>query len=90
MVDNLPAFPDEIPEPGWIELRIGLSGGMVTIRATPAGWDCVIWGNADPALIRSWHSACWAIAAAGQGRVSLEGGESFSAEEFRARAFDAP
>ena len=89
MIDNLPAFPDEIPEPGWRELRIGLSGGMVTVRATPAGWDCVIWGNADPLLARSWDIACWAIAAAGQGRVSFESGESLSAEEFRTRTFDS-
>ncbi len=90
MIDDLPAFPDEIPEPGWSELRIGLSGGMVTIRATAAGWGCVIWGNADPALARSWDATCWAIAAAGQGRVTLEDGDSLSAEQFRTRAFDDP
>ena len=90
MIDNLPAFPDEIPEAGWRELRIGLSGGMVTIRASSAGWDCVIWGNADPLLTRSWDTTCWAIATAGQGRVMLEDGNSLTAEEFRTRAFDAP
>ena len=69
MIDDLPAFPDEIPEPGWRELRISLSGGMVTLRAAPTGWACVIWGNGDPALLRSWDICCRAIAAAGNGTI---------------------
>ena len=28
MIDGLPAFPDEVPEPGWKELRIGFASGM--------------------------------------------------------------
>ena len=88
MIDDLPAFPDEIPEPGWRELLIGLSGGMVTIRATHSGWDCMIWGNADSALARSWDFACWAIATAGQGRVALGDGESLAAGEFRTRSLE--
>ncbi len=83
MIDNLPAFPEEIPELGWRELRISLSGGMVTIRCTPDSWDCVIWGTGEPALMRSWNLACWAIATAGQGSIQLENGTSVSADEFR-------
>ena len=83
MIDNLPAFPDEVPEPGWRELRISLSGGMVTIRTTPLGWDCVIWGTGEPGLMRSWNSACWAIATAGHATIRLEDGTTVSADEFR-------
>lgn len=25
MIDGLPAFPDEAPEPGWRELRVGVA-----------------------------------------------------------------
>ena len=83
MIDNLPAFPDEIPEPGWKELRISLSGGMVTIRTASAGWECSIWGNADAPLIRSWNLTCFVLASVGQGTVELENGTSVSASEFR-------
>jgi hypothetical protein len=72
MIDDLPAFPDEIPEAGWRELRISLAGGMVTLRAEPAGWSCVIWGNADAALVRSRDLFCRAIASAGGGQISQD------------------
>ena len=89
MIDNLPAFPDEIPEPGWFELRVSLAGGMVTLRTAATGWLVSIWGNADAGLLRSWSVACWAIAAAGQGSVILEDGTPKSAEEFRLASPDA-
>jgi hypothetical protein len=50
MIDNLPAFPDEIPEPGWTDLRFGTPAGMVTLRRTTTGYQLVIWGNADTPL----------------------------------------
>ena len=83
MIDDLPAFPDEIPEAGWRELRISLIGGMVTIRAGKDGWACIIWGNADAALAHSWDVCCWAIATAGNGAIALDDGTSASASEFR-------
>ncbi len=83
MIDNLPAFPDEIPGPDWIDLRLSLSGGMVTIRSTPVGWIVSIWGNADQALLRSWSVVCWAVASAGEGSVILEDGRAVTADEFR-------
>jgi len=84
MIDDLPAFPDEIPEPGWRELRISLAGGMVTLRASPSGWASVIWGNADAALLHSWDICCWAIASAGEGTIAMEDGSVLDAEAFRA------
>ena len=32
MIDDLPAFPDEVPPDGWRELRLGFAAGMVTLR----------------------------------------------------------
>lgn len=51
MIDDLPAFPDETPEDGWREVRLSLPSGMVTLRKAGADLKCVVWGNADPALL---------------------------------------
>jgi len=72
MIDGLPAFPDEIPEPGWKELRLSLDGGMVTLRREPEGIACVVWGNAQGDLIRSWKACAWAIAKAGNSPDAFE------------------
>lgn len=53
MIDGLPAFPDEVPADDWRELRLGLTGGMVTVRRTSDGYSCVTWGTADAALQQS-------------------------------------
>ena len=50
MIDGLPAFPDETPPDDWRELRVTLSGGMVTIKRDVQAWTLVTWGTADPAL----------------------------------------
>ena len=65
MIDGLPAFPDEVPDPGWRELRVALAGGMVTLVRGDGVVRCVVWGTADPALARSWDACCAAVAAAG-------------------------
>lgn len=49
MIDNLPAFPDEEPEPNWRELRVALGHGMITLRREPARIRIIVWGNADEA-----------------------------------------
>ena len=64
MIDNLPAFPEEIPEAGWKELRLGLCGGMVTLRKAPGEWSCTIWGTGDPKLEWACEAVAWAIATA--------------------------
>ncbi|MGL6097290.1 MAG: hypothetical protein ACRC7O_16015, partial [Fimbriiglobus sp.] len=85
MIDNQPAFPDEVPEPGWADLRVGLAGGMVTVRrAGPGVLACVTWGASDPALGRSWDQLCWAAAAAGDGVIEADGIVQ-TAAEFRGR-----
>lgn len=66
MIDGLPAFPDEIPESGWKELRVSLAGGTVTIRREAESISCVVWGNADAALLRSWRVCAWAIGKASE------------------------
>src|SRR5262249_18199650 len=81
MIDGMPAFPEEIPEPTWRELRVGTSAGMVTIRRTEDALTCVIWGNADEALTAAWNRVIWACAEAGVGLVESPSG-SLSAAEF--------
>jgi hypothetical protein len=82
MIDGLPAFPDEVPEPGWQELRVGLASGMVTLRRVESEFRVVAWGTADPGLTRSWDHLCWAVAAAGGGELLLPDGPQ-SAAAFR-------
>lgn len=67
MIDGLPAFPDEQPADGWRELRVSVTGGMVTIRRGDSGWSCVVWGNADDALRKGWDAVCAALTRAGGG-----------------------
>lgn len=81
MIDGLPAFPDEIPEPGWKELRLALPAGMVTIRRDDGLFSCTVWGNADEQLRLAWSKVIWACANAGSGMIEIEGG-SLTAEAF--------
>lgn len=84
MIDGMPAFPDEIPEAGWSELRIGFPSGMVTIRRSSHSLTCVVWGNADDALRTAWDKLCWAAAVAGGGSIAMPDG-SLTANEFADR-----
>ena len=81
MIDGLPAFPDESPEDGWRELRVGFPAGMVTLRRGTDTLTCVVWTNADPALVATRDRVAWACAAAGPGTVATPAGE-VSADEF--------
>jgi hypothetical protein len=89
MIDGMPAFPEETPDEGWRELRVGTGAGMVTIRRTGDSLNCVVWGNADPALLAARDRVAWACAAAGAGSVATPSGE-LSAPEFAARAGISP
>ena len=84
MIDGLPAFPDEQPDDGWRELRLGFTAGMVTVSRTPAGWRCTVWGTDDPALLAAQARCAWAVAAAGSGVVYTDAGP-LSADAFRER-----
>ncbi len=72
MIDGELAFPDDDPPTEWQELRISLSGGMVTIRRTREGIATVVWGNADAGLMRSWNVLTWAIACESGGMINHE------------------
>ena len=85
MIDGLPAFPDEIPDSGWKELRVSFSGQMITLRRTAQGDACISWGVADPAITRAWNRLAWACAAAGDGIVHGPAGQ-LTAVEFEAAA----
>ena len=69
MIDNVPAFPDEEPEPDWRELRVSLGGGMLTLRREPGRWRIVVWGNADEGLRRDQELLARACAEAAGGVV---------------------
>lgn len=81
MIDGLPAFPDEVPESAWNELRIGLTAGMVTIRRGRGSMTCVIWGNSDSALQLAWFKVILACARVGKGIIETPAGP-MTADEF--------
>lgn len=74
MIDGQLAFEDEVPEPGWRELRVSVGPGMVTVRRSGDSVTCVVWSNADAALLAARDQVAWACAAAGGGAVVTESG----------------
>lgn len=84
MIDSELAFPEETPSDNWQELRVALTGGMVTLRRSQHGLTCVTWGNADPALLRAWNLLTWAAASSTGGLIQLESDFS-TAEAFAAQ-----
>ncbi|MBY0455927.1 MAG: hypothetical protein K2V38_01170 [Gemmataceae bacterium] len=81
MIEGLPAFPDEVPADGWTELRVSAGGGMVTVRRAGHALVCVVWSNADPALLAARDKVAWACAEAGGGQVVTDAG-SLSPADF--------
>ena len=80
MIDGQPAFPDEIPEAGWREVRVGFPAGMVTVRRAADTLTCIVWSNADAALLAARDRLAWACAAAGNGEVETDAGSVGSAD----------
>jgi hypothetical protein len=70
MIDNLPAYADEVPEPGWRELRLTTGHGMVTLRQVAGRLSVVVWGNADGDLLRDRDTIASVIADLTTGSVS--------------------
>jgi hypothetical protein len=70
MIDGLPAFPDEVPEDGWKELRVSTPGGMITLKQQLGQMAITVWGNADEQLQREWEQLAQACAAAANGANS--------------------
>jgi len=68
MIDNLPAFPDEVPSPDWRELRLGFAAGMVTLRRVGNSLHCVVWGAADADLVATQSALAEVVADLGGGR----------------------
>lgn len=69
MIDDLPAFPDEVPPAEWRELRLGFAAGMVTVRRAGTDLLCVVWGTADAGLTAAQEAAADALAGQGAGRT---------------------
>jgi hypothetical protein len=84
MIDGQLAFPDETPPETWQELRLGTSGGMITVHRQDIAVLLVTWGNADEAMRQAWNMLTWAFAEASQGQV-VNGDSGLSASEYRLR-----
>lgn len=81
MIDGMPAFPDEIPEPTWHELRIGMNGGMVTVKRRAGQLVCVAWGTGEPSLVQSWNRLNYCLAKSTEGTIATETGP-MNADDF--------
>ena len=83
MVDGQLTLPGEVPPDRWSEVRLGTSGGMVTLTRRGDELAVVIWGNADASMQNAWNAVAWGVARVGQGKiVQREGLQEPS--EFRA------
>lgn len=69
MIDGELSYPDEEPSESWQELRIALSGGMISLRKANNFLECVVWGNADTKLQESWRLLAEVCAEVGQGQI---------------------
>ena len=74
MIDGQLAFPDELPEDNWRELRVRTAQGMVALRCEGERLSFVTWGNADTAMVQAWNALVWAFAEVGAGRIETPGG----------------
>lgn len=74
LIDGQLAFPDELPDDGWRELRLRTPQGMVTVRRDGERLAFVTWGNADAAMRQAWNALVWAFAAVGGGQVETPQG----------------
>ena len=61
MVDGLPSFPGEVPEPECGEVRVGLAAGMLTLRRDGDALRLVVWGNAGADLLAARDGAAAAL-----------------------------
>jgi hypothetical protein len=83
MIDGELAFPDEEPPPAWHELRLATGGRMITLRRDANRITFVVWGNADPGLLRARNALMWGFARAGNGTIVTEAGVCAPAEFVR-------
>ena len=74
MIDGQLAFPDELPQENWRELRLRTPQGMVTVRREVERLVFVTWGNADNAMLQAWHALVWAFAEVGGGMIQTPEG----------------
>ncbi len=84
MIDDQLAFPDELPNDDWRELRVRTPQGMVTVRREEQRLMFVTWGNADTSARQAWNAMTWAFAELGDGRVESPEG-SLDAATYRER-----
>jgi hypothetical protein len=74
MIDGQLAFPDELPDENWREMRLRTPQGMVTMRRDGERLAFVTWGNADAAMLQAWNALVWAFAEVGGGQIETPDG----------------
>jgi hypothetical protein len=74
MIDGQLAFPDELPDDSWRELRLRTPQGMVTVRRDGERLTFVTWGNADASMLQAWNALVWTFAEVGGGQIETAQG----------------
>lgn len=67
MIDGQLALPDEEPTMEWREIRVSISGSMVTLRRHADAIELVTWGNADAGQQAAGEAIAEAILKLGAG-----------------------
>ena len=75
MIDGQLAFPDEMPEEPWHELRVSSDAGTVTLRREQNRVVLITWGNIDAPLVQTRNALAWAFAESGKGPIQTDQGE---------------
>jgi hypothetical protein len=73
MIDGLPAFPDEVPDATWKELRVSLLESMVTLGRVTTGYRVVTWGTPDARLEQARNWVAYSVACASNGTIERDG-----------------
>jgi len=71
LVDGLPAFPDEAVPEEFNEIRLGLGGNMVTIKAVASGLNLVTWSGISIEFHDAVTRLAKALASEVNGRVEM-------------------
>ncbi|MFM7111651.1 MAG: hypothetical protein ACKO26_10955 [Planctomycetota bacterium] len=71
LVDGLPAFPDEAVPEEFNEIRLGLGGNMVTVKAVASGLSLVTWSGISTEFHDAVLRLAEALAKEANGRVEM-------------------
>ena len=72
LVDGLPAFPDEAVPSEFHEVRLALSGEMVTVVSEPFGYRLVTWSFVSPEFQNAVNRLAERLVFTGGGTIELQ------------------